>query len=176
MSGLNMTRLLAEFPNARGRMTGTLGGDLSLTGDIAHTTRPLESIHGSGHVKVTNGRVPPLMLNENVMKLMHFNDQGPAKQHPAAFSSISSDFELAHMRLSSKWVDVDGYGLDVDGSGTVSVSGSDELNYRAVAAITTKQGLFTNIVARLEGAKMKEGELRFPFRLQGTIENPKFLR
>jgi hypothetical protein len=62
----------------------------------------------------------------------------------------------------------------VDGSGSVSVSGSDELNYRGLAEITTKESLFTNIVARLSGATLKDGKLQFPFRIAGTIDSPVF--
>ncbi len=67
-----------------------------------------------------------------------------------------------------------GYGVDVDGSGSVSVSGSDELNYRGLAEITTKESFFTNTVARLSGAALKDGKLQFPFRIGGTIDNPVF--
>ena len=76
----------------------------------------------------------------------------------------------------SKAIDIDGYGVDVDGSGSVSVSGSDELSYQGVAQITTKQGLLTNTFARMSGATMKDGKLTFPFRIGGTIENPVFTK
>jgi uncharacterized protein involved in outer membrane biogenesis len=174
MSGINMTHLLAAFREARERMTGKLEGELKLAGEIEHTTSPLAGMHGTGHVKVTNGRVPTLMLNSNLMKLMHFNDLGPAKENPSSFSSISTDLELANLRITSKVIDIDGYGVDVDGSGSVSVSGSDELSYQGVAEITTKQGFLTNTFARFAGAKLKDGKLSFPFRIGGTIENPKF--
>jgi AsmA-like C-terminal region len=131
-------------------------------------------MHGAGHVKLTNGQVPPLMLNANLMKLAHFNDLGPAKDNPSSFSSISTDLELENLRVTSKAIDIDGYGVDVDGSGSVSVSGSDDLNYQGVAAITTKQGFFTNTFARFAGAKLVDGKLTFPFRIDGTIEQPKF--
>jgi uncharacterized protein involved in outer membrane biogenesis len=174
INGINMDHLLAAFHEARGRMTGKLEGDLKLAGEIEHTLSPLSGMHGTGHVKVTNGKVPSLMLNANLMKLAHFNDLGPAKENPDSFSSISTDFELANLRISSTAIDIDGYGVDVDGSGSVSVSGSDELNYKGVAAITTKQGFLTNTFARFEGAKLKDGKLSFPFRIDGTIESPKF--
>jgi uncharacterized protein involved in outer membrane biogenesis len=174
MNGINMGRLLAAFRETRGRMTGTLEGDLRLTGDIEHTASPLAGMRGTGHVKVTDGQVPSLLLNSNLMKLAHFNDLGPAKENPASFNSISTDLELANLRISSKAIDIDGYGVDVDGSGSVSVSGSDELNYQGVAAITTKQGFLTNMFGRLEGAKLVDGKLTFPFRIDGTIDNPKF--
>jgi uncharacterized protein involved in outer membrane biogenesis len=174
ISGINMGRLLAGFHEMRGRMTGTLEGNLKLAGEIEHSMSPLSGMRGTGHLKVINGQVPSLMLNSNLMKLAHFNDLGPAKENPSSFNSISTDLELANLRISSKAIDIDGYGVDVDGSGSVSVSGSDELNYQGVAAITTKQGFLTNMFGRLEGAKLKDGKLSFPFRIGGTIDDPKF--
>jgi uncharacterized protein involved in outer membrane biogenesis len=174
MSGINMTRLLASFHEERGRITGILAGDLKLLGNIEHTNNPLAHMSGVGHLKVTNGQIPSLMLNANLMKLAHFNNLGPAKENPASFSFISTDLELENLRITSKLIDIDGYGVDVDGSGSVSVSGSDDLDYQGVATITTKQGFFTNTFARFEGAKLVDGKLTFPFRIEGKIEDPKF--
>ena len=174
--GIEMTHLLAALGNARGSMTGKMEGDLKLAGQIEHTLHPLAGLHGTGHVTVRNGEVPSLELNANLMKLMHFNDLGPAKDDPASFNLITTDVELANQRIVSKAIDIDGYGVDVDGSGSVSVSGSDELSYQGVAQITTKQGLLTNTFARMSGATMKDGKLTFPFRIGGTIENPVFTK
>ncbi|HXN50981.1 MAG TPA: AsmA family protein [Candidatus Acidoferrum sp.] len=173
-SGINVAQLLAAFPNGGGKMTGKMEGDVKLAGEIEHTPRPLAGIHGAGHVTVRNGQVPSLKLNANLMKLAHFNDLGPAKNDPSAFNLITTDLELANQRISSKVIDIDGYGVDVDGSGSVSVSGSDELNYRGLAEITTKESFFTNTVARLSGATLKDGKLQFPFRIGGTIDSPVF--
>lgn len=174
LSGVNLAQLLAAFPNGGGKMTGKMEGDVKLAGEIAHTQRPLAGIHGAGHVTVRNGQVPSLKLNANLMKLAHFNDLGPAKNDPSAFNFITTDLELDNQRISSRVIDLDGYGVDVDGSGSVNVSGSDELNYRGLAEITTKEGFFTNTVARLSGASLVDGKLQFPFRIGGTIDNPIF--
>jgi hypothetical protein len=176
MSGINMAHLLAAFHETRGIMTGKLEGTLELAGKIEHTMSPLAGMRGTGHVKVTDGKVPSLMLNANLMKLAHFNDLGPAKENPASFSSISTDLELEKLRITSKTIDIDGYGVDVDGSGSVSISGSDELDYQGVASITTKQGFLTNTLARFEGAKLKDGKLSFPFQIGGTLDNPVFAK
>jgi hypothetical protein len=61
-----------------------------------------------------------------------------------------------------------------DGSGSVSVTGSDELNYQGVAEIVSKQGIVTNLFARLAGATLKVGKLSFPFHIGGTIDNSVF--
>jgi uncharacterized protein involved in outer membrane biogenesis len=174
LSGTNVAQLLAAFPNGGGKMTGKMEGDVKLAGEIEHPIRPLAGVHGAGHVTVRNGQVPSLKLNANLMKLAHFNDLGPAKNDPSAFNLITTDLELANQRISSRVIDIDGYGVDVDGSGSVSVSGSDELNYRGLAEITTKESFFTNTVARLSGATLKDGKLQFPFRIGGTIDNPVF--
>jgi uncharacterized protein involved in outer membrane biogenesis len=174
VSGINLAKLLAAFPKGGGKMTGKMDGDVRLGGEIAHSLRPLAGVHGTGHLTVRNGQVPSLKLNANLMKLAHFNDLGPAKNDPSAFKLITTDLELADQRISSKVIDIDGYGVDVDGSGSVSVSGSDELNYRGLAEITTKESFFTNTVARLSGATLKDGKLQFPFRIGGTIDSPVF--
>jgi len=174
LSGINVAHLMAAFPNSGGKMTGKMEGNVKLAGEIEHTLRPLAGIHGAGHVTVRNGKVPSLKLNANLMKLAHFNDLGPAKNDPSSFNLITTDLELANQRISSRVIDIDGYGVDVDGSGSVSVSGSDALDYRGLAEITTKESFFTNTIARLSGATLKNGRLQFPFRIGGTIDNPVF--
>jgi uncharacterized protein involved in outer membrane biogenesis len=174
LSGINVAQLLAAFPNGGGRMTGKMEGDLKLAGEIAHSLRPLAGMHGTGHLTVRNGQLPSLKLNANLMRLAHFNDLGPAKDDPSSFKLITTDLELDNQRISSRLIDLDGYGVDVDGSGSVSVSGSDDLNYRGLAEITTKESFFTNTMARLSGATLKDGKLQFPFRIGGTIDSPVF--
>src|ERR1700676_2278342 len=174
LSGINVARLLAAFPSGGGQMTGKMEGDVKLAGEIEHTLRPLSRMHGTAHVTVRNGQVPSLKLNANLMKLAHFNDLGPAKNDPSSFNLITTDLELADRRISSRAIDIDGYGVDVDGSGSLSVSGSNELNYRGLAEITTKEGFLTNTVARFSGASLVDGRLQFPFRIGGTIDSPIF--
>ena len=172
--GIEMARLLAAFGNASNLMTGKMTGDLTLIGEIEHTSHPLAGMRGVGHVTVRDGEVPSLELNANLMKLMHFNDLGPAKNDPSSFNLISTDWQLANQRIASTKIDVDGYGVDIDGLGSVSVSGSDTLDYRGIAQITTKQGFLTNTFGRFAGGKLVDGKLTFPFRITGTIQNPIF--
>src|ERR1700730_8816712 len=176
MKRIDMEHLLTAFQNARGKMTGKLEGEMKIAGEIVHSLRPLERLHGSGHLTVRNGQVPSLKLNANLMKLAHYNDLGPAKNNPSSFNFVSTDLELDHERISSKVIDIDGYGVDIDGSGSVSLSGSDELNYQGVAEIVSRQGFVTNLFARLNGGTLKDGKLSFPFHVRGTIDNPVFAK
>jgi uncharacterized protein involved in outer membrane biogenesis len=176
MKGIDVAHLLTAFPNARGKMTGRMDGELKIAGEIEHSRHPLEGLHGSGHLTVRHGDVPSLNLNANLMKLAHYNDLGPAKNNPSSFNFVSTDLELDHDRITSKVIDIDGYGVDVDGSGSVSLSGSDELNYQGVAEIVSQQGFVTNLFARLAGGTLKNGKLSFPFHIGGTIDNPVFAK
>ncbi len=176
MKRIDVGHLLSAFKNGRGKMTGKMDGELKIAGDIEHSLHPLDKLNGSGHLTVRDGQVPSLKLNANLMKLAHYNDFGPAKNDPSAFNSVSTDLELDHERIASKVIDIDGYGVDVDGSGSVSISGSDELNYKGVAQITSKQGFATNLFAQLAGGTLKDGKLSFPFHVGGTIDNPAFAK
>jgi uncharacterized protein involved in outer membrane biogenesis len=176
MKGIEVAHLLTAFPDARGKMTGNMDGELKIAGEIEHSLHPLEGLHGSGHLTVRHGDVPSLNLNANLMKLAHYNDLGPAKNDPSSFNFVSTDLELDHERITSKVIDIDGYGVDVDGSGSVSLSGSDELNYQGVAEIVSQQGFVTNLFARLAGGTLKNGKLSFPFHISGTIDNPVFAK
>ena len=175
MKQIDVAHLLDVFPKARGKMTGKLEGQLKIAGEIAHSSHPLGGLHGSGHLTVRDGEVPSLKLNANLMKLAHYNDLGPAKDNPARFNMIATDLELDHERLSSKVIDIDGYGVDVDGSGSLGLSGSNELDYQGVAQIA-QQGFVTNLFARLAGGTLKDGKLWFPFHIGGTIDNPVFAK
>lgn len=176
MKRIDVAQLLSAFRNARGKMTGRMEGELNIAGEIGHSLHPLEGLHGGGHLTVRDGQVPSLKLNANLMKLAHYNDLGPASNDPSSFKFVSTDLELDHERISSKVIDIDGYGVDVDGSGSVSLSGSDELNYQGVAEIVSKQGFVTNLFARLAGGTLKDGKLSFPFHVGGTIDKPVFAK
>jgi len=176
MKRIDVAQLLSAFKNGRGKMTGKMDGELKIAGEIEHSLHPLERLHGIGHLTVRDGQVPSLKLNANLMKLAHYNDLGPAKNDPSSFNFVSTDLELDHDRISSKVIDVDGYGVDVDGSGSMSITGSDELNYQGVAEIISKQGFVTNLFARLAGGTLKDGKLSFPFHVGGTIDKPVFAK
>jgi uncharacterized protein involved in outer membrane biogenesis len=176
LKGIDVAHLLTAFPGARGKMTGKMEGELKIAGEIEHSRHPLEGLHGSGHLTVRHGDVPTLNLNANLMKLAHYNDLGPAKNDPSSFNFVSTDLELDHERITSKVIDIDGYGVDVDGSGSLSLSGSAELNYQGVAEIVSQQGFVTNLFARLAGGTLKNGKLSFPFHIGGTIDNPVFAK
>jgi uncharacterized protein involved in outer membrane biogenesis len=173
-TGLRMEHLLSAFENGRGKMTGRMEGDVTLSGLVEPTMRPLAGLRGKGHLTIRDGEAPTLQLNANLKKLVRFNNLGPAKENPSAFNKISTDLELDNLHVTGKNIDIDGYGVDIDGSGSISVDGFDEVNCQGTAQITAPQGFLTNTFARFAGGKLQNGRILFPFRIDGTVEKPTF--
>jgi uncharacterized protein involved in outer membrane biogenesis len=171
---VDLARLLADFPKAQGKMTGTMEGNLTFAGEVSHAEDPLAAKHGKGQVIVRNGQLPTLRLNSNLMLLARFSDFGPASGDPSSFSSISADLNLANDRITSQTIKILGNGVNIDAAGTLTFVGEGSLEYEGVAEVRAAQNALTNMVAGLSGAKFADGKLSFPFTLGGTLDNPRF--
>ncbi len=171
---VDVARLLAEFPKARGKMTGKMEGNLKFEGEVVHSEDPLAGKHGKGQVIVRNGRLPTLRLNSNLMLLARLSDLGPGAGDPSSFSSVSADLNLANDRITSRTIKIVGNGVNIDAAGTLTLAGGGSLEYEGVAAVRAAQNALTNMLAGLSGAKFVDGGLSFPFTLGGTLDNPRF--
>jgi len=174
VNDIDVAYLLAQFPEGRGKMTGKMQGNLSVEGEIEHSLDPLERIQGSARITVQNGELPTLNRDKNMMKMTRFRDPGSASRTPSSFSSFSADMNLANHRISSHQINIAFYGIDVQCSGSLGVTGGGGLDYKGVASVVDSQGFFTNMMARMSGATLEKGKLSFPIRIEGTLQNPKF--
>ena len=174
VSGVDMAYLLAQFPEGRGKMTGTMQGNLNVEGEVEHSSNPLGRIHGSGRITVRNGELPTLNQDKNMMKMTRFRNPGATSRPPSSFSSFSGDMNLANGRIYSHQINIDFYGIDVECSGSLGVTGGEGMDYKGVASVLNSQGFFTNMMARMSGAELEKGKLSFPIRVGGTLQNPKF--
>jgi hypothetical protein len=174
MSDIDVAYLLAQFPGGRGKMTGKMNGTLKIAGEIEHSYSPLAGIHGSSRIVVRNGELPTLNQDRNMVKMTRFRDPGTASLAPSSFSSFSADMSLTNRRISSHQIDIAFHGIDLECSGSIGVAGGGELDYQGVAKVLHGENFFTNTMARMSGAKLENGRLSFPFRIAGTLDNPKF--
>ena len=174
VTGVGMPYLLAEFENGTPKMTGMLEATLDVGGEIAHSSSPLGDMYGTGTLMVRRGDLPILNQNASMKQVEQFRTSAANGLPPSAFSTFTGDMELKNQRMYSNRVAVDFYGVVVDGTGSMSLTGGP-VNYRGSATIEKKQGFFTNIFARwFKGAKEKNGRLQFPIRLTGTLAHPQF--
>lgn len=171
---IDVAQLLNAIPDARGKMTGTMEGNLDLHGEATHSSDPLAGMQGTGKVSVRNGRLPTLQLNKNLLFLVRMAGVGATSGDPASFSSVSTDLTLANQRLASKHVTIVSNDLNVDASGVLDLAKSNQMNYTGTAAVPARTGGLTNLVSQISGATFANGKLSFPFEMRGTLDKPKF--
>jgi len=174
LSGVNVARLLEAFPDGKGKMTGTLDGNIQLSGVILDSPDPLAGMRGTGKMNIRDGELPSLQLNKNLMTVARFSKLGAAEGDPSSFKSISADLNVANQRIASEKVSLVGNGVDVEGTGSVALAGAGSLDYTGVANLQAQQNQATDVLAAFSGAKFADGKLTFPFTLGGTLENPQF--
>ncbi len=175
LSGVNMEKLLNSFPQGRGKMTGTMDGNIKLAGEIAHSDDPLAGMQGVGKVSVKNGRLPSLNLNKNLMMLAKLSNLGAAQGDPSSFSSMSSDFNIGGGRLTSNNISIIGNGVDIDAAGALTMAGAGTLDYLGNAKLEAGQSPVSGLLSGLTGATMENGKLKLPFGIGGTMDNPRFV-
>lgn len=173
VSGIGINYLLGEFETGQPKITGMMEADMKLSGIIEHSANPLAGIRGTGHFTIRKGEFTGLKGNKGMAEMLRFRDPGTNSLPLSAFSSFSGDLDLNRQRIFNRQINVDFYGIDVDGSGSVDELNS-RLNYKGDATIQTKQGFFVSTFARMfKGADSKHGRLVFPIRVTGTLNNPK---
>ena len=119
--------------------------------------------------------MPSLQLTSNLRGLVKMANVGPANGDPSSFSSMSTDFRIADARLSSNKIALVGNGVDVDGSGSMTMAGEGSLDYQGNASLAASgNNPLATVLGGLAGAKFANGKMTFPFTVGGTFAKPKF--
>lgn len=175
LKGVNVAEFLDAFPQAKGMMTGTLDGTAKMNGKVLKSPDPLVGITGSGQASIRNGRMPSLQLGSNLRTLAKMAGVGPANGDPSSFSSLSADFRIADARLSSSKISLAGNGIDVDGSGSMTMAGEGTLDYQGDASLAASgNNPLGTVLGGMAGAKFTNGKMTFPFTVGGTFAKPRF--
>jgi len=176
LANVDLARLLAGFPGASDKITGTLDGQLDLMGVNLPSADPLANKEGQGRITVRNGTLPTLQLNRNLMELMKSvlrvrTESGDA----SAFQSISADLEIGDGEIHSRQITIVGNGMDIDASGALALAGEGRLDYQGVSKMNARRNGFEGIVAGLLGSKVSaDGRIDVPFTITGTLDRPRF--
>jgi uncharacterized protein involved in outer membrane biogenesis len=174
LSGVDVAKMLEAFPDAQGKLTGTMGGTMKLVGEVTHSPDPLAGMRGTGQLSIKDGKLPSLQLNKNLMMLARFSKLGAAEGDPSSFQSMSADLNIADGKIRSEKIAIVGNGVDVDGAGVLALAGDGSLAYDGIAKLLAGQNPITNILGGLSGATYADGKLTFPFSVGGTFQNPQF--
>jgi uncharacterized protein involved in outer membrane biogenesis len=175
VKGVNVAEFLDAFPQAMRMMTGTLEGEAKMSGEVVRSSDPLAGIDGAGRGTVQNGKMPSLQVTGNLLRLVRIASVGPTNGDPSSFTSLSADFQIADGRLSSKRIILVGNGVEVDGSGNLTMADEGSLDYQAEASVAAdEKNPLALVLGGFAGAKFANGKMTFPFSVAGTFAKPKF--
>jgi uncharacterized protein involved in outer membrane biogenesis len=177
LARIHLARLLKAVPNATGKITGTLDGRLSLVGSSVATADPLANKEGTGSVTISNGTLPTIQLNRNLMLLLKsVVNSGQESDDPSSFRSFAADLEISGAEIHSRRITIVGNGVNVDAAGSLALAGAGRLDYTGTSKITARTTGFTGLIASALGAKMApDGTVNLPFTLTGTLDRPHFV-
>jgi len=180
LSGIDTARLLLAFPNAPGKLTGTLEGHLDLRGSTPPAAatvpgNPLADTDGTGDLTIRNGTLPMLRVNADMRQLLkNIVRTGSPSADPSSFRSISADLEINGGEIRSRQITILGNGIEMDVTGSLALGGSGRLDYQGVGKIDTQRNGYSSVLAGILGSKISGGKITFPFTLTGTLESPHF--
>ena len=167
MRNLDVAKVLAVSPSARGKMGGTGELDLQLLGALSEAWK--KTLSGTGKFAVRNGHLPGVNLPaaaQSVAKLGGVGGDTP-------FTVLEGDIDIKDQRVSSKQIHLDSASGTVDLRGSVSLDGA--LDYQGQVAVNpgaiAGSGAVGSIVGGLIGSRVNK--ITVPIALGGTIESPK---
>jgi len=178
--GLNVARAVSALSAGDARLTGSLDADLGLATDAGGD--PEAVLTGAGTFAVRDGSFPRLELKGAMVKFATAVRLITVPAGPTRFSYLGGDVRIAHRRVYSNAIRLDGDGLE----GTVRGSfGFDQtLDYSGTGALSTPPSapskgvlsavgrLLRTVVPGTSGAAGKQ----VAFSVRGTFDDPKFSR
>ena len=136
-------------------MTGTLDGAAKMNGSGHARLRSLGGRYRLRPGEHSQRQNAQFETRQQSAKLGANGNVGPANGDPSSFSSLSADFMIAHARLSSNKITLVGNGIDVDGSGSMTMAGEGSLDYRAMPVLLRSgSNPLATILGGLAGAKL----------------------
>jgi AsmA protein len=174
---VDVERLLAAFPDAKGSITGT--AELALQADMSLGKDPLNSATGTGSFAIRDGKLPRFHLGslETLGKIQQVLSGGAAGgSGGTTFTIINGDLNIGGGRVASNRIHMDSnrgtvdlrgsFGFDqtlaYDGQANLTAGGSD---------ISSPGSILGGILGKV--TKQQVAGLSIPFAISGTFSNPR---
>ena len=163
---------LNALATAQVSISGTAGATLSVQGRGFSMPNLTQSLEGTGHVAVKDGKIEGVNLLEEAISIL--NVSGIALDHvkATAFSTIETDLAIQHGTVLVQRLLMDSHDFQATGGGTI---GFDQKLNLAVN-LNLSQALSQKITHSSPTAKlaMKEGRVSLPLMITGTAQAPSY--
>lgn len=172
IQGMQLGPALNALATTQVSISGTAGATLSVQGRGFSMPDLTQSLEGTGHVAVKDGKIEGVNLLEEAISIL--NVSGVALDHvkATAFSTIETDLAIQHGTVYIQRLLMDSHDFQATGGGTI---GFDQKLNLAVN-LNLSQELSQKIAHSSPAAKlaMKEGRVSLPLMITGTAQAPSY--
>ena len=171
--GLQLKPVLEVLsPDSKLSMSGTAAADLAVAGRGFSMPDLTKALEGPGHVEVKEGKLEGVNLTEEAVALLKVAGVSLDQAKATAFSTLETDFMIKQGIVNIHRLLADSHDFQATGNGTV---GFDQRLNLAVNLNHT-QAMSQKIagVSSLAKMAMKDGRLRVPLLITGTVQNPSY--
>ncbi len=164
--------LEALAPDSKLSMSGTAAADIAVAGRGFSLPDLTKALEGPGHVEIKDGKIDGANLTGEALALLKVAGVSLDQVKATAFSTLETDFMIRQGVLTLQKLLADSHDFQATGGGTV---GFDQKVHLALN-LNLAQGLSQKIAGSSPVAKvaMKEGRLRLPLLITGTLQNPSY--
>lgn len=173
IDGLQLGPALAAIsPDSKVSMSGTAAMDLAVTGSGFTMPDLTKALEGPGHLRIKNGKIEGINLMEEATALLKVAGLSPDRLKTTAFSAIETDVMIKQGLVTVQKLLMDSHDFQATGGGTVGFDQALNLAVNLHLSPALSQKLASSSpIARIA---MKEGRLRLPFQITGTIQAPAY--
>jgi len=173
IDGLQLGPALAAIsPGNTVSMSGTAAMDLAVTGRGFTMPDLTKALEGPGHLRIKNGKIEGINLMEEATALLKVAGLSPDRLKTTAFSAIETDVMIKQGLVNVQKLLMDSHDFQATGAGTVGFDQALNLavNLHLSPALSQKLAA-SSPIAKIA---LKEGRLRLPFQITGTIQSPAY--
>jgi len=164
--------LAALTPDNPVSVSGVAAMDVAVTGRGFSMPDLSTALEGPGHAEVKEGRIEGVNLVQEVVALLNIVGLPLDGAKATAFSTIESDFFIKQGIVRIQKLLVDSHDFQATGGGTVGFDQSLNLAVNLSLSQTLSQKIAgSSSIAKLA---IKDGRLRLPLTVSGTIRNPSY--
>jgi len=172
IQGMQLDPALKALATTQLSISGTAGANLSMQGRGFSMPNLTQSLEGTGHVAVKDGKIEGVNLLEEAISIL--NVSGIALDHvnATAFSTIEADLAIQHGTVLVQRLLMDSHDFQATGGGTIGFD--QQLNF--AVNLNLSQELSQKIAHSSPAAKlaMKEGRVSLPLVITGSAQVPSY--
>ncbi|MCC6139708.1 MAG: AsmA family protein [Nitrospira sp.] len=173
IDGLQLGPALAAIsPDSKISMSGTAAMDLAVTGRGFTMPDLTKALEGPGHLRIKDGKIEGINLMEEAVTLLQVAGLSPDRLKATAFSTIETDVMIKQGFANVQKLLVDSRDFQATGGGVIGFDQSLNLAVNLHLSPALSQKLAAS--SPLAKLAMKDGRLRLPFQITGTMQAPAY--